>query len=407
MKTVENISQYVEDVFDQYGMNKDRFFFDYDVEADEQYPIPLFPNGNPDEETLNRISTQLGISKDEILRMDSDAAKRYWDKYEFFPLYSDFSAMWQWHSQFKDDMPSAKELLIKAIFSDKDNIYSDYQRRYDLDSIRKRLNDKLNEINQIIPGTVHENAEITNLKVKTETFISFPQCSKMVRSFLQMVERLKSLFYRAIKEELSEEDKNELNFLASWLKATDVFLPTTMVTYDNIRKLRSVYADEKKDDFYDYVKIHGFFSIPFWRCREFFDDLDLVQEYANIFPETKGELRQFAMLVSRFHCEFVWSDAKPITFSTEEERELSELNRMFGEEDIPLSERAKERTYIYIDKTPDELGDSEKYTQRILDAVAVSSKGGLSVPHRNKIKDSELAVAITRRFNALRKDGSK
>ena len=69
MKTVENISQYVEDVFDQYGMNKDRFFFDYDVEADEQYPIPLFPNGNPDEETLNRISTQLGISKDEILRI--------------------------------------------------------------------------------------------------------------------------------------------------------------------------------------------------------------------------------------------------------------------------------------------------------------------------------------------------
>lgn len=113
MKNGERISRYVEDVFDQYGMNKDRFFFDYDVEADEQYPIPLFPNGNPDEETLNRISTQLGISKDEILSMDSDAAKRYWDKYEFFPLYSDFSAMWQWHSQFKDDMDYIKGAGLK------------------------------------------------------------------------------------------------------------------------------------------------------------------------------------------------------------------------------------------------------------------------------------------------------
>ena len=407
MNKVEKISQYVEDVFDQYGMNKDRFFFDYDVVADEKHPIPLFPNGDPDEETLGRISTQLGITKDEILSMDSDAAKRYWNKYEFFQLYGRFSVVWQWYSQFKDEMPSAKELLIKAIFSDKDNIYSDYQRRYDFESIRERLNAKLNEINQYIPGTVHENAEITNLKVRTETFISFPQCSKMVRSFLQMVERLKSLFFSAIKKELSNEDKNELNFLASWLKATDVLLPTKMMTYDNISKLRLIYADEKKDDFYDYIKIHLSFSIPFWRCREFFDDLDLVQEYENIFPETKGKLRQFAMLVSKFHCEFVWSDAKPVTFSTEEEQELSELNRMFGEEDIPLDKRAKEKTYIYIDKTTDELGDSEEYVQRILDVTAISSKGGLTVPHRNRIKGSELVTAMTRRVNALREDGSK
>lgn len=406
MKKVERISKYVEEVFEQYGMNKDHFFIEYDEETDEMFHIPLFPGTKPDEETLERISTKLGISKDEILNMDSDAAKRYWNKYEFFRLYDEFTAMWKWHSQFKGDMPSAEELLIKAIFSD-DNIYSDYQRLYDFDSIKQRLKDKLNEINQIVPGTVHENAEITNLQVITETFFSFPQCSKMVQSFLAMVERLKSLFYRTLNYELPEDEKNELNFLASWLNATDTYLLNTVMTYDNIRKLRGVYADEHKDDFYDCVRIRGCFDVPLWRCQEFFDDLNLVQEYENIFPETKIHLREFSMLVSKFYCEFIWSDAKPIIFSIEEEQELSEINRIFGEEDIPLEKRGKEKTRIYIDKTPDEIGDCEKYVNRILAAAAVPSKGGLSVPKRNRIIGPEMVAAMIRRRNALREDDSE
>lgn len=132
--------------------------------------------------------------------------------------------------------------------------------------------------------------------------------------------------------------------------------------------------------------------------------MGLVQKYENIFPETKGELRQFAMLISKFYCEFIWSDAKPLTFSLEQEQEL---DLMFGEDDLPLSERAKEPSHIYIDKTPEEIGNDGKYVKRILDATAVSSKGGLSVPRRKRVSDAEYYDAYARRLDALRKDGDK
>lgn len=404
MKNAKKISEYVEGIFDQYGMDKYQFFFEYNEEKDAVCDIPLFPNGEPDAKTLDRISTHLGITQEEILAMDPAAAERYWVKYAFFPLYNEFVDVWRWHAQFRGDKPSYEELLLNAIFGGDRSLH---RKRYNLNRIRKRMIDKLKEIDQIIPGTFHENAEITNFKVKTETIVSFPQCTAMVRSFLGMVERLKILFYRAIKEELPEEDRNELNFLASYLNATDTFLPSTAVTYDTVRKLRTVYEEEQKSDFYDYVRIRSHFAYPLWRCQEFFDDMGLVQEYENIFPETKGELRQFAMLISKFYCEFIWSDAKPITFPLEQEQELLELDLMFGEDDLPLSERVKEPTHIYIDKTPEEIGDDGKYVKRILDATAVSSKGGLSVPRRKRVSGAEYHDAQVRRVYALRKDGDK
>lgn len=347
----------------------------------------------------------MGLSDTEILSMDVNAAQRYWKRYDFFHLYEDYRAEWDWEAHFAEKRPTTVELFLKAIFSDQDNIYSDYKKRYDSADIKRRLNETLKTINSILPGTIHENAEITNLRIRTETFISFPQCGEMIRSFLDMVERLKELFFKAIHTDLNEREINELNFLASWLNACDVTMPSTNITYDNLLLYREVYAEENLSDFFDYVRIRSFIYSSPWRCKEFFEDLGLIQEFINVFPEAKGEIRKFSQEVGKFTCEFVWSDAKPIMFSEEEGQELSD-NAMIGEEDISINERTKERTIVYVNKTPEEMDGCEEYIQRIAEVTAASAKGGLNIPFRkSRFLDADNISRIKKRISARPKGG--
>lgn len=393
MNDIQKITDFVEHVFDRYQASKYDFFFTYEGRASEQVRQPLFPTGELDDDTLRRISNHIGLTKNEIITMDMKAAMKYWNKYPFFRLYRKYMDAWSWHQNFIGEMPTVEELFLKAIFSDKDDIRGEH--RYDMNDLRARLVSTLKEIDQAIPGTYHEGAEITELRVSTQIFFSFPQCSEMIRSFIDMVKRTEELFFLSLHNELSEEDANELNFLASWLNAVDVVMPSKVMNYENVRTYRAAYLEENHQDFFSYVKIKSFIGTEPWRCQEFFDDMDLVSEFFYIFPHAKAGMRQFAHDVARFSCTFIWSDADYVRFSEEDEQMMDEFDAILGYEPISESERAKEVTHIYVDKKPEEMLGWDKFAKQLKIAAGPTSKGGIAVPNRQSFSDNP-AEAIER-----------
>ena len=389
MNNTEAITEFVQSTFKRYRMPDTEFFRVYDEDSGTMVDRPLFPSGIADDETLYRLTVCLGMSKESILNCDEQSANKYWEKYPFFPLYEKYLDQWAWDARFEGKKPTAEDFLLNAIWGDEKGIL--VKRKYTFAGVKERLIKKLKEINTIIPGTYHEGAEITNLSIETEVFFSFPECSQMMRSFLDMVDRMKELFFKALSIELSDEEQQELNFLASWFRAGDAVMPSVLITYDNIQLYGSVYKEENYQDFFSYVKIRRFdFGsalfpskdlIP-WRCREFFDDPSLVQEFVDTFPKAKAEMRNFALLVSNFYCVFTWSDAKPLLDSPELERLNHEVRMIVGEEDVPLEQRAKEMTEIYVEKDAGEIYDWELNIAKINRAISPPSQGGVRLPNR-------------------------
>lgn len=411
MSEIKLVTEYVDRVFRLYNADRMGFFKEYDEDVPlgiaEIVDIPLFPTSEIDEETLGRISIHLGLTKQEILNRDYDSAKKYWDKFPFFRLFRKYCTRCAWYSQYKDDMPSAEERINSAIFDD----VAPLEERYDYQSVETRLVEKLKEIDVVMPGTFHQNAEITKLEISTEVFFSFPECTDMIRSYVDMVDRAGELFLKAIKTELPENEICELNFLASQLNIKDALAPSIFVTYENVRRLRHIYVEENLPGFLSYVKILGFDREAPWRCREFFDDMELVQKFVNIIPRVKPQMREFLMKVSKFFCWFVWSDAKPIMFSVEEEAE--DFERFGDDEDlyVPIEKRHKEPTRIYIDKTKDEMFDWEGSVEKLSRATSPASMGGLELPSKEMtyppfrgpeaISRMQKRIALTRGGNLI------
>lgn len=409
MKSKEQVTQYVREYFDRYELNEDDFFVS--IEEDEygraeKVNIPLFPFDEMDAETLSRISLHTGVSTEEILNCDEKAATRYLRKYPFIHLFKVYEERYEWYSQYKTEFPTAEELLLNAIFTE--NPGYPVEKRYDYDSIKDRLIDKLKEIDAVLPGTYHKNAQITELVFQTDIFFSFPECNKMMHSFIDMVNRLKELFFKALQAELPEDEINEFNFLGSILGASDVTAPTLVMNYDTLCKYRKVYIEENFTDFFSYVKIHTFVKSVPWSCKEFFDDMSLVNEFINIFPQAKAKMREFAMNVSKFECDFVWSDAKPIMYSPEEEAELNSIDDMMGYKHLFYEQRAKEHTRIYIEKTSDEMFGCEEYVKKVTAAAAPPAKGGLVIPKREvNLMDTNVGIRRIMRRVEVKHGGSR
>ena len=404
MSKIEKVTSYVLDLFELYHMNTYGFLEDFDDELEENVEVPLFRFGEIDEETLQKLSVNFGLTKDEILNTDEEAAKRYWNKFPFFRLYRDFIAQWQWNQQFKDPMPKAEEYLLNAIFGDGKGI--PVRVRYNIGSVKERLIKQLQEIDQYVPGTYHEGAEITDLKIATQTIFSYPQCSAMLNAYLDITERIKELFFFAINQELTKDEVNELNFLVSWTDAVDVATPSTKITYDVIRTYRNVYIEEGYEDFYAYVKFKRFALSNPWRCIEFFDDIELVKRLFFAIPQAKGEMRKFALELTKFECDFQWSDAQPIQYSEEEEKEMEDIDKWLGARHIPIEERPKARTKIYVDKNRSETYGWGKYIKVLKKMSGPVSKGGLDIPDRTQFLDWRNSFSRIQSRVAARNGGS-
>lgn len=395
MSKATTISKFVEDVFEMYDISKFGFFVDLDDETMKEIVVPLFPSNKINEESLARISTALGLTNEEIIDRNMDAAKRYWHKYPFFKLRHEYNNVLAWNSRYQET-PSAEEILMKAIFTD-DAI--DAQERYDYQSVKKRLIQQLKDMDKLVPGTYHDGAHFIKLAISTEVFISFPQTTQMLRSFVDMVERLEKLFFKGIHQGLTSDEILEYNFLINALHAVDIVMPTTLITYDKLSLYKNVYIAEGYSSIFSYVKIKSFIGTEPWRCKEFFEDIDVVRKIVSIFPEAKVKMREFSMEVSQFSCTYVWSDAEHIRFSDEEEAEMRELALEY----IPIEERALVHDHVYVPKTTEEMYGWEEFADRINAAASPANLGGLDVAAREwKLSPQEAILRLRRRVAAKR-----
>ncbi len=299
--------------------------------------------------------------------MNKNTACKYQTEYPFFRLLSSYSA----GCMLADRNP---EDVLHAIFH---GTHSANSVRYAQADLIGRTQKKLLEINEVLPGTWHENAEMLDFSYRTENLISFPECANLMKSFLQMVDDLEKLFFKALDTDLSAEEQEKLDFLVESLNVTDICMPMVRITYDSILILRDVYKKENLKDFLSYVNIRAVFDSNLWRCKEFFDDPETAQRFLNVIPDSKLRMREFALLAAKFDCRFTWSDAKPIMYSEDEELEWQATG-----EYIAVEERRKEETEIWVDKTEKELGDWKPYIDRVLLAAGSKKLGGMKPPYR-------------------------
>ena len=185
-------------------------------------------------------------------------------------------------------------------------------------------------------------------------------------------------------------------------------MPNTLITYDNVCIYKDAYIEENLNEFFSYATVRSFVGtgilypgVTPWRCKEFFDDMSLVNELAYIFPEIKEQMIKFAMQVKNFKCDFVWSDAEYIHYS-EEEQELIDCGMY-----VPIEERSKEHTVIYLNKTKEELYDWNEYIEKINKVASPVANGGIKIRtvDANLFLKRSIVERIQRRFE-LKKGGN-
>ena len=251
--------------------------------------------------------------------------------------------------------------------------------------MRDRLTEQLKALDAHLPGTYHEGAEITDLQISFQRICHYDGIGEFLESYLQMIERARELFFQAIETDLSEDDIREYNFLVTVLGIRDfVCADWGNLYYDNLLRCREIYREENLPNFYDYIVLSPNRYISPWRCAEFLDDRDLIQRYINYNPYHKLTMRDFAMRVLNYKCDFAWSDAKRTQLYDEEYLTKEDYEAITGEP-APETNWVPERTEIYVPKTVDELYDNEPFAQKLLVLSGPEKMGGVIFPpYRNK-----------------------
>ena len=358
------IMDYVRAYFELYGFNDFGIFKRCDDKTGELISADYLDGGPKDDEKLEWLSEYIGLTVDEIKNTDEGALTKYYQKYSYFHYFSQYQAECYNQGVFQDGL-TVEQRILKNIFGQ----YCDLKttKRYDVSSIKRRLIKKLQEINQVMPGTYHNGASIENLQISTASVISFPQISELLSSFFQMVDRTKRLFFKALETDLENEEILEYNFLVNALQIKTTSMSGQYVNYHHLMNNRDYYSQENNPDFFCYVSVGALIRSAPWKCRQFFDDPALVSKFFDTFPDVKAEMRKYYMNTSRFNCVFTWSDAKPIPLDMEYYDESGF--------DAP-TELPKEKTQIYIEKEPEELFDWNNYLEKIKKISSSAKKGG-------------------------------
>jgi len=380
MKQAEKIEQHIREWMEAYGLSYHEFFADFEDndELIEEYPAH---DHELSVEFLEQAGKVLGVNQNELLALDDRAAGRWYKKYPYFFHQTGFEDAYKktFYGE-RYDAVRLQEVLFKTNLEDR------YPLRFDCHDIKKRLISMLNEYDKIIPGTYHKSGKIIHLQVNTGNFCYYDGVEEMVNSFIEMVERAKTLFFRAWDAELSEDEINEYNFLVSSVGITDYALGSShYLYYDHVRRCKDLFKDEGYKDFYSYAKFSRKKCFYPWRCAEFVSNRELVQAFVNIYPHTKAEMRDFAMKASNFECIIIWSDAKPIQLLSDEEASVDSIQRKLDILHMGLPRydgQIKEPTIIYVPKTTEEFGDGEKYAKMLIELSSPSKLGGLHLPER-------------------------
>ena len=394
-KKCAEIEEFLQNSFSLYFCDYDCYFYTFD---DDDYPVhlPLFKEGKVNEKILARAAEILGIEPEDILTCNKDAVWKWYRKYPFFSLFREF--LIARHNSYFEKL-TAEEMLILAIFSDDDPIKP--PKRYDEEAIQTRMVEQLKETNAYFPGAYHEGAAVCNFSYNAEHFFSFPKLEEMMRSFFDLVSRVRELFFKAWQEPLDASEVKEYNFLVTSLGIEDG-ISHHQVYYENLQKLIPIYRQEgfagKEEEFPYLVRIKFEQDLRPWNCREFCENRDLVQAYADIYPGIKREMFGFGESVKYFNCMFRWSDDIPPEPDPDRDSEMEEMNGLFDEESFEKELReavdniASYEEYgvcemgdwitVRVAKTKEELGDDDVYAEKLIRLGGVCSKGGVKVSHR-------------------------
>lgn len=154
------------------------------------------------------------------------------------------------------------------------------------------------------------------------------------------------------------------------------------LTYDTVQTYKEAYIEENYTSLFSYATIKSFIVSSPWRCKEFLDDPELAQQFVNIFPQAKAEMSKFAMETTMYACQFVWSDAHRVVYSPEEEELLASVGNIIEGAYVPIEQRRKEPTFVYVPKLPVEMFDWAPYAEKLNIAASPESRGGLKLPER-------------------------
>lgn len=377
MTRSESIVKFIKEAFSDFGIIYDNYFTYYEDDDHEnriEYPL-ILPNGKLDMKAVTYAAEVLGMNVSEVLSRKESVIL---DRLGKYPYIFHYGAL-------KEAVKAAyladsyeKVHLLEVLF-DK-NLEHLYERKYNYRSVIDRLYKQLEEMDKYIPGTFHKGEHIGRIRISTNTFCSFEPINEMVESFLSMCERSKELFLKAVRDKLNADEILEYNFLVSVLGIRDQQCPMDYLYYSVLVNLKDVYSWLTEENFYSVIYFNDDKYFSPWRCREFVQNKALVQRYANIFPETKKKMREFAVDALDFNCRFVWSDdmLTPEEQKIWDEADYSEIEYL--EYSNP---RFQDKTVtIYIKKNADELGEDYNAAQSINTLFSPPKLGGITVVKR-------------------------
>ncbi len=358
MTTINTIQKFIEAVMDRYSIPYGVFFSEYNSD-DQLVKRKVFPQGKIDDYNLNRICRILGFDQDVILNADKDKANIWFNKYPYFRLMLQYRTT-NYYAEYGTS--PAEGRLLSAIFGKK------FCKKYLDEDIKQRLLETLKRYDSVIPHLYHPDATIERFMHSEQDFVPFDQVELLVQSFVQLVERHKELFFKIWHLDLTKEEINEYNFLTTVLDAEDLAKAGGYLYHHKVLELLPIFKKEGFEKYESYVKIcKGDFK-P-WKCPRFADNFDLAQQYINIFPRAKENIREFCMQIRNIHCGYTWSDDEYVI--DEDDAWTPEEFRIGPHQ--PLK-------FIYVPKTEAELGDDLTFVEKLSCLAAPPAQGGLVLP---------------------------
>lgn len=301
MVDANKLVEFVENYCLHYGIENRKYF----LESDDGWFCDALEDNEITEEVIREMLLLTGLSREELLGMKKETMEKYYHRYCFFNLDREFDHLYGSDSRF---LYSEK---VAGLF------YNGIAERYNTKEIKGRAFSKAVKLQNDLTGISHGDSIPICFSFSTEGAFSFPRYRDLIMSLFHLVKRYKELFLMTLKHDLSDDEINEMNFLASCLDVRDRVQREIRLHYGNVVKLRHVYRTEKLKDFLSYVKFCRFEITRYWRCTEFLEDKDLLKTYLSFYPEAFSEMRKYLLHGENFSCWFYWSNNIPEEWQTD------------------------------------------------------------------------------------------
>ena len=372
--------------------------FEYDCRFYEEkedggkIPRPWLVEGELDMELVEYASDILGTTSGELLELDDKRIARW---LEFYPLiaYGEILRSKEQESYLKDHTPEAR-LMAAALNYGSEQVYT---TRHDLGNLKKRTEDWLEKQEKELPGSIHPGAEMEHFHANTVYICHYERIKEMLACFVFMVDRGKELFFKALEQDLTEEEICEYNLIVTATGIRDRHYNLHGLYYRYLEKFRSLYISENGKDFFDYVVLYKDISFQPWKFAEIIEDRALMERYLSLVPRAKMLMQIFAIEGTRFKCSFTWSDAKPLS-----QEEYWDLMQEHPEIAIRLEKAygGKQPTFVYIPKDDIELGTDGPYFEMLRVYSVPEEEGGIPIPTHGAPQNTDVKKTMAR-INAV------